>query len=120
MNLFFRIDDTLLTPPTSDRILDGITRRSVLQIARDLNIPIDIRPIKINEIIQASQDGSLKEVFGAGTAVVICPITELNYQGKSYQAAWPENTYAHKIKKIITDIQYNLADDPYDWRYIVS
>ncbi|MCY4254124.1 MAG: branched-chain amino acid aminotransferase [Flavobacteriaceae bacterium] len=120
MNLFFRIHDTLLTPPISDRILDGITRKSVIQIADDLKIPVEIRPIKISEIIQASDDGSLKEIFGTGTAVVICPIAELSYQNKHYIANWPMDTYAQKIKKIITDIQYNLTNDPYGWRYHVT
>ncbi len=120
MNLFFRINDTLLTPPISDRILDGITRRSVIQIANDLKIPIEIRPVKISEIVQASDDGSLKEIFGTGTAVVICPIAEFNYHTKNYKANWPQETYAQKIKKIITDIQYNFTDDPYGWRYHVT
>ena len=119
MNLFFRVNDTLLTPPISDRILDGITRKSVIQIAQDLNIPLEIRPIKINEIVEASQNGSLKEIFGAGTAVIICPISEFNYQNQHYCAHWPDVTYAQKIKKIITEIQYNLADDPYGWRYLI-
>ena len=120
MNLFFRINDTLLTPPVSDRILDGITRKSVIQIAHDLNIPVEIRPIKISEIVRACNDGSLKEIFGVGTAVVICPISEFKYQNQNYRFDRPKDTYAQKIQKIITDIQYNLADDPHGWRYIVK
>ena len=120
MNIVFRIGETLVTPPISDRILDGITRKSVITIAKDQGIPIEIRPVKISEIIEGSLNGSLKEIFGVGTAVVVCPISEFRYENSTYKAHWPRETYAQVFKNVITGIQHNLAKDPFGWRYIVN
>ncbi|MGB5437994.1 MAG: branched-chain amino acid aminotransferase, partial [Maribacter sp.] len=65
MNIFVRINDTLITAPTSDRILDGITRKSILKIAEDEGIPVEERKITVSEIVEAAKNGSLKEMFGA-------------------------------------------------------
>ena len=116
MNVFVRIGDTLITAPINDRILDGITRKSVIQIAKDLGIKIEVRPISTDELVNASKNGSLKEIFGAGTAVVLIPITGFGYKNLDYKIESIENSYAEKLKKIITDIQYNISDDPYNWR----
>ena len=116
MNVFVRIGDTLITAPINDRILDGITRKSVIQIAKNLGIKIEVRPISTDELVDASKNGSLKEIFGAGTAVVIIPITGFGYKNLDYKIESIENSYAEKLKKIITDIQYNISDDPYNWR----
>ncbi len=120
MNMVFRIGETLVTPPVSDRILDGITRRSVITIAKNQGIPLEIRAVKISEIIEGSLNGSLKEIFGVGTAVVVCPISEFSFENKTYTAHWPRKTYAQVFKKMITDIQHNLANDPFGWRYVVN
>lgn len=120
MNVFFRINDTLVTAPTTDTILDGITRKSVIQIAKDAGIKVDVRPVSITEIIEASKSGSLKEIFGAGTAVVISPISGIGYKGKKYSIEEQADSYATMIRKKIVDIQYNKAEDPYGWRKEVS
>lgn len=75
MNIFFRINDTLLTCPTSDRILDGVTRKSVIAMAQHMGIDVEVRPIKVSELVEAANNGSLKEMFGSGTAAVISPIS---------------------------------------------
>ena len=116
MNVFVRIQDTLITAPLNDRVLDGVTRKSVIQIAKDLGIKIEVRPISIDELVNASNNGSLKEIFGAGTAVVLIPITGFGYKNLDYKIESLENSYAEKLKKTITDIQYNISDDPYNWR----
>ncbi|MFT6960243.1 MAG: branched-chain amino acid aminotransferase, partial [Polaribacter sp.] len=64
MNIFVRIDDTLITSPTSDRILDGVTRKSIIQLAKDLKINVEERKISVSEVVVAAQSGSLKEMFG--------------------------------------------------------
>lgn len=117
MNVFFRIGDTLVTSPTSDRILDGITRRSILQLAESEGIPTEVRKIKVAEIVKASENGTLKEMFGAGTAAVVSPISSYGYRGKRYELPEPGDSYAAHFKKRITDIQYNRAEDPFGWRY---
>ncbi len=116
MNVFFRVNDTLITAPTTDTILDGITRKSVLQIAEDAGIDVVVRPVTVTEIIDAYKDGSLKEVFGAGTAVVISPISGIGHQGEKYTLQPQENSFAEMIKEKIVNIQYNKSEDPYGWR----
>lgn len=119
MNIFVRINDTLITSPTSDRILDGITRKSILQIAEDNGIPTEVRKISVGEVVEAAKDGSLKEMFGAGTAAVISPIAGFGYQENDFDLPELENPYAAQIKKLITDIQTNKSEDPYGWRVMV-
>ncbi len=120
MNIFVRINDTLLTAPTSDRILDGVTRKSIIDIAKDEGIDVEVRKIRVKEIVEAAQNGSLKELFGAGTAAVISPISGFGYQDQSFDIPELENSYAKLFKKRITDIQYNRAEDKFGWRYEVK
>jgi len=120
MNIFVRIGDTLLTAPISDRILDGITRKSIIEIAKDEGIKVEIRKITVKELIEASNNGSLKEMFGAGTAAVISPISVFGHRNKDYNLPEIENNYAAHLKKRITDIQYNRSEDKFGWRYLVK
>ncbi len=116
MNIFVRIGDKLLTSPTSDRILDGITRKSILTLAEAEGIPTEVRKISVSELVEASANGSLKELFGAGTAAVVSPISSFGYRDKLYTLPELEDSYAGYFKKRITDIQYNRAEDPFGWR----
>lgn len=120
MNIFIRINDTLLTGPTSDRILDGITRKSILDIAKDQGIKTEVRKITVKEVVEAAKDGSLKEMFGAGTAAVISPIAGFGYRDTDYDLPELENSFGQQLKKIITDIQYNKSEDKFGWRYKVK
>ena len=120
MNVFVRIGDTLITNPTSDTILDGVTRKSLIQLAKDLNIPLEVRPIAISELIEASAKGVLLELFGAGTAAVISLIETFNYKGQNYHVENDANSYAQQLKKALTDIQLNRAEDQHQWRYKVQ
>ena len=105
MNIFVRINDTLITAPTSDRILDGITRKSILEIAKDEGIAVEERKITVSEIVKAAKDGSLKEMFGAGTAAVISPIAAFGFRDMDYDLPQLNNSYASLLKQRITDIQ---------------
>ncbi|MDO6598376.1 branched-chain amino acid aminotransferase [Oceanihabitans sp. 2_MG-2023] len=119
MNIFFRVNDKLITAPTSDRILDGITRKSILQIAKDNNIEIEIRPVTVKEIKEAARNGSLKEIFGSGTAAVVSPISAFKHADEAFDIVEPENTYYTMFKKQLNDIQYNVSEDKHGWRYKV-
>ena len=119
MNIFVRINDTLITAPTSDRILDGITRKSILEIAKDEGITVEVRKITVSEIVEAAKDGSLKEMFGAGTAAVISPIAAFGFRDVDYDLPQLSDSYASMLKKRITDIQYNRAEDKFGWRFKV-
>lgn len=115
MNLFFRIGDKLITAPTSDSILDGITRKSLIQIAKDENIDVEIRPLLVSELIDAANNGSLFEIFGSGTAVVVLPILGFGYKNNKYELPIKENSWANLLKNKLNNIQYNLSKDPYGW-----
>ena len=116
MNVFIRINNTLITSPTSDRILDGVTRKSIIQIAQDRGIPVEVRKISVQEVVAAAQANTLKEMFGAGTAAVISPIAGFGHKGIDYDLPELEDSYAAQLKKQITDIQTNKSKDPYGWR----
>lgn len=115
MNVFFRINDTLLTAPTSERILDGVTRKSIIDLAKREKINIEVRSVLVQELVEAANNGSLKEIFGAGTAAVISPICSFSYQEKEYQLPKTEDSFASQLKEKLTKIQYKLAEDTFGW-----
>jgi branched-chain amino acid aminotransferase len=115
MNVFFRINDTLFTAPTSERILDGVTRKSVIELAKRENINVEVRSVLVDELIAAAKDGSLKEIFGAGTAAVINPIVGFSYKDTYYELPKLENSMALEIKEKLTNIQYKLTEDTFGW-----
>ncbi len=119
MNVFFRINDTLVTAPTNDRILDGITRKSVIQLAKDNDITVEVKQIKVGELIEAAKNGSLKEIFGSGTAAVINPILGFKHKDFKHELPKLDETYASLFKDKLNAIQYNVAEDPHGWRYKV-
>ncbi len=119
MNIFFRVDDTLLTAPNNDRILDGVTRKSVLTLAEDAGITVEVRRVAIKEIVEAAKKGGLKEIFGSGTAAVINPISGFGYKDEYYELPKVENSYARFFKKKLMGIQYNKGEDKFGWRYKV-
>ena len=116
MNLFFRIKNTLVTAPTNDSILDGITRKSLIDIAKKEGINIEVRPIKVDEIIEAQKKGQLKEIFGCGTAVIVLPIIGFGYENEKYELPNIKNSYSTFFKKKLNDIQYNISEDVFGWR----
>src|SRR5690606_21867665 len=119
MNVFFRVNDTLLTAPISDRILDGVTRKSIIKLAEDNDIKVEVRRVKVSEIKEAARNGELKEIFGAGTAAVISPISAFEHAGEVFELPDVENSYATLFKTKMLNIQHNLSDDPNGWRFEV-
>ncbi|MGG7035566.1 MAG: branched-chain amino acid aminotransferase [Flavobacterium sp.] len=115
MNVFFRINDTLYTAPTSDRILDGITRKSLIEIAQNEGINVEVRPVLVHEIVEAVKNGTLKEIFGAGTAAVISPICGFSYKDVYYELPKVENSFGIHLKEKLTNIQNKLIEDTFGW-----
>jgi len=115
MNVFFRINDTLFTAPTSERILDGITRKSLIDLAKKEGITVEVRPVLVSELVEASKNGTLKEIFGAGTAAVVNPIIGFSYQDVYYELPKTENSYATQLKDKLTNMQHKLAEDTFGW-----
>ena len=115
MNVFFRINDTIYTAPTSERILDGVTRKSLIDIAHRDGIKVEERSVLVSELIAGAKDGSLKEIFGAGTAAVVSPIVGFQFQDIYYELPKIENSIALQLKDKLTKIQYKLAEDTFGW-----
>jgi branched-chain amino acid aminotransferase len=115
MNVFFRINDTLYTAPASERILDGVTRKSLIDLAKREGMKVEVRTVLVDELVEAAKNGSLKEIFGAGTAAVINPIVGFSYQDVYYELPKTDNSFALDLKDKLTKIQHKLADDTFGW-----
>ena len=115
-NIFFKIGEDLITPPLGGSILGGITRDSVIELARSWGVKVVEKEITIDEVIAAMEDGSLQEAFGSGTAAVISPIGELCYQEKKYVVA-DGNTgeLSQRLFDELQAIQNGKQDDPFKW-----
>ena len=117
MNVFFRISDKLVTAPVTDTILDGVTRKSIIQIAKDLGIDVDVRRVTVDEIKEASRNNELKEIFGTGTAAVVSEISEFEHKDELFVLPEVDDSYAKKLKERLVSIQTNKCEDPHSWRY---
>ena len=116
MNVFFRINDTLITAPTTDTILDGVTRKSIIQIAEDNGIDVLIKKLKVEELKNAARNGSLKEIFGAGTAAVVSQINAFQHKEELFELEDQNDSYAEKLKSNLVGIQTNQLTDHHNWR----
>lgn len=120
-NIFFYINDQLVTPPLGGTILHGITRDSVLHIARSWGIDVSERPIPIEEVVEGCKNGSLKEMFASGTAAVISPVGEICHKEKDFQVGdGKTGELSQKLYDEITGIQYGRKEDPFGWRVRIA
>ena len=122
MNVFVRINDTLITPPTSNNILDGVTRDSLIQIAKHNGWTVLEERISIQDMYEAHKNGTLKEVFGCGTAVILNRFVKIGYPNEDLDLELlPENeSFAMQMKTTLLNIQSGRAEDPFGWRKIVE
>lgn len=116
MNLMFVIDNILITPATSDTILAGVTRDSVIQLARDWGMMVEERKVSIKEIFDAHKNGKLQEAFGVGTAATIAHIVTIGYEGKDYDLPPIEaRKFSPKIDQALRDIRKGRTEDKFRW-----
>lgn len=122
MNVMVRINDTIYTPKTSDKILDGVTRDSIIKLAERKGIQVIIDDVAVEKVINAHKDGSLKEIWGVGTAVVTNVFEAIGYKGErlTLPKLNEEESFALTLKKELINIQTNLAEDPFGWRVLVE
>lgn len=116
MNVVFVIGDTVMTPGLSDTILDGVTRNSVLSLARQWGMKVEERKVSIEEVFEAHANGTLKEVFGCGTAATIAQIVGIGYNGKDY--ALPpvsERKFSTKVDDTLRQIRKGQIEDTMNW-----
>lgn len=120
MNIFFVIGDQLITPPLQGSILPGITRDSVLTLTRDWGLDVVERPITIDEVFAANEQGRLKEVFGSGTAAIISPVGSLYYKGTECRINNGETgQLSQRLFEDLQAIQHGYKEDPYGWVEII-
>ena len=116
MNLFVVIGDEIATPPLGGSILPGITRETVLTLAREWGLNISERPIAFDEILDADSNGTLREVFGSGTAAVMSSVGELGHAKGTLSINNGEvGPIAKRLYDAITSMQYGTAPDTHDW-----
>jgi len=116
MNLFVVLGDTLVTPPLSDSILAGVTRDCVLTLAKELGIRAEERPVSITEVSEAAKKGSLREVFGTGTAAVVSPVGELAIGEQLLRVGDGQvGEVARRLYGEITGIQRGTIADRHGW-----
>jgi branched-chain amino acid aminotransferase len=116
MNVMFVIGDTLLTPALGDTILDGITRKSVLALAKDWGMKVEERKVSIKEVFEAYDKGLLKEVFGCGTAATIAHISGIGYKGKDHPLPpIEERKFSTKVDDVLRKIRKGKIEDKMNW-----
>ncbi|MDR1876526.1 MAG: branched-chain amino acid aminotransferase [Flavobacteriaceae bacterium] len=118
MNVMVRIGDILYTPPTSTTILSGVTRNSLISVAKHHNIDVREERISVDDVVRAYKEGTLKEIFGCGTAVVINRYSHVGYKDTIMELPQltDEESYAAFLKKQLVGIQTNQLEDPFGWR----
>ena len=120
MNVMFVIGDTIVTPPSSDTVLDGVTKDSLLTLATDLEFKVDERPLSLDELENAFRENSIIEAFGVGTAAVVAPIRTININNTDFHL--PEHSHenlSHKLKQRLERIRTGQEEDLYNWCHVV-
>ncbi len=121
MNIAFVIGDELVTPPATGTLLEGVTRESVLQLARDYGMKVAERPVTIGELLAAARNGTLREVFGTGTAAVISPVGELAYKGERIRVRdGAVGALSRRLFDDLSDIQRGRLPDRHGWTVLVE
>lgn len=121
MNIFFRIGDVLVTPETGGTILEGVTRDSIIQLARRAKLPLEVRKVSVAEVVEAARSGQLKEAFGAGTAATIAHIAQIAFNDELFHlSALEERTVANRLGVELDDIRRGRAADTFGWMVPVA
>ena len=121
MNIMMQIGDEVITPPLAGTILDGVTRNSCLQLMRDWGMKVSERKISIDEVMAAVRAGTLREMWGTGTAAVVSPVGELGYKGEKLSIGnGHTGLLTQKLYDAIVGLQYGTAADPHGWMSVVK
>ncbi len=116
MNVMFKIGDEIITPMLTGSILPGITRKSCIEVLKDLGYKVSERLLSVDELISALESGELKEAWGCGTAAVVSPIGKLAYNGKEYVVGnGGIGEITQKLYDLLTGIQWGKIPDKFNW-----
>lgn len=119
-NLLFRVGDTIITP-SSETILHGITRRTIIEIARHWGYQAEERKVSVRELIAGIENGSVTEAFAAGTAATLTPISEIGYEGNMYTLPDPaKREFSNRVLQYLNDLRYGRIADEFGWNIIVD
>ena len=119
-NLLFKVGDTIITP-SSETILHGVTRRSIIELARHWGYNAEERRVTVQELLDGIENGSVTEAFAAGTAATLTPISEIGYDGKVYTLPDPaEREFSNKVLNFLNELRYGKVADPFGWNFIVN
>ena len=119
MNIFFKINGKIITPNLDGSILAGITRMSVIELLQHKGYEVTERPISIDEINEASKDGTLEEAFGTGTAVGIAMIQEIGYKGKDIHVS-NESPVGQMVLETINGVRTGEIPDDLNWMFKIK
>ena len=120
MNVMFKIDGEIVTPMLTGSILPGITRKSCIEVLKDMGYKVNERLLSIDELIEALENGKLEEAWGCGTAAVVSPIGRFSYNGKEYDVNDGKiGEVTQKLYDTLTGIQWGKEEDKYGWVYKV-
>jgi branched-chain amino acid aminotransferase len=119
-NVMFLLDGKLITPSTRDTILDGVTRDTVIALAKEWGITVEERRVSIAEIIEGAKSGKLTDMFGAGTAATIASVGSISHDGEEYFLSDPKTReFSVKLLTTLNAIRYGNAPDTHGWNYMV-
>jgi branched-chain amino acid aminotransferase len=116
MNIFFRFGEEVVTSPLTGSILPGVTRDSVIQVLKKWGARVSERLFSIDDVVAGQKNGTLKEVFGTGTAAIISPVGTIHYKGENYQVAdGRTGELSQKLYDYLLGLQYGNEEDPFGW-----
>jgi len=119
-NLMFVINGKIVTPEVRETILDGVTRDTILELAKSMGIEVEERRVLIQEMLDNIENGSLTEAFAVGTAATVTQISEISYEGKNYLLTDPATrTVSTGIAKKLNEIRYGVIADEFGWNWTV-
>jgi branched-chain amino acid aminotransferase len=119
--MFFLIGDELITSPLTGSILPGVTRDSVIQLAKSWGIKVSERRLSMDEVMDAIAAGALSEAFASGTAAIVSPVGQIFYRGAEHAIGGGQTgPLTEKLYNEILQIQYGMKEDPFGWRVKIS
>ena len=120
-NMFFLIGNELITAPLAGTILPGVTRDSVIRLAKSWGMTVSERRLSMDEILAAKSAGTLREAFASGTAAIVSPVGQIYYRGTEHAIGnGKAGPLTERLYNEILQIQYGMKDDPFGWRMKVS
>jgi branched-chain amino acid aminotransferase len=121
MNVMFKIDGEIVTPALTGSILPGITRKSCIEVLKDLGYKVSERLLSVDELMDAVKSGKLEEAWGCGTAAVVSPIGRLMYEDVEYSINEEKiGETTQMLYDILTGIQWGTREDKFGWIFKVN